>query len=202
VTDDSDEELAPTYTLEQQQRLTTNLAALTQRVHEGFYRAQPLNLALLCELHAGLFDGVADHAGRHRKPGFGGETKVFGPNQSTHRNDVERKLGQVFERVARDMRPLQGAQGAEAYEEEAIRLAVWAHAEIVHVHPFEDGNGRTSRLCAGHILVQLGLRPVPIEAVKQEYTAALNLYFRSRDLAPLLDLYIRLYPVDRGELTG
>lgn len=43
----------------------------------------------------------------------------------------------------------------------------------------------------------LGLLPIPIEAVKQEYTAALNLYFRAKDLDPLVDLLIRLYPVER-----
>jgi Fic family protein len=42
------------------------------------------------------------------------------------------------------------------------------HADIIKVHPFEDGNGRTSRLVASWILVELGLRPIPVEAVKQE----------------------------------
>jgi Fic family protein len=85
---------------------------------------------------------------------------------------------------------------AELYDLEAVRVAVWAHAEIIRVHPFEDGNGR-SRLCANHLLVQLGLRPVAIEAVKQEYTEALNHYYVAGELEPLLDLYLQLYPVGR-----
>lgn len=72
---------------------------------------------------------------------------------------------------------------------------MWLHAEIVRIHPFEDGNGRTSRLIANHILVRHGLLPVAIEAVKQEYTDALNLYFREKDLQPLTDLYVSLYPL-------
>ncbi|WP_198023016.1 Fic family protein [Paenibacillus zanthoxyli] len=28
----------------------------------------------------------------------------------------------------------------------AIKLAAWTHAEFVRIHPFTDGNGRTSRL--------------------------------------------------------
>jgi Fic family protein len=85
----------------------------------------------------------------------------------------------------------------EGFELAALTVAVRAHAEIVRIHPFEDGNGRTARLCAGLLLVELGLRPVPIEAVKQEYTEALNTYFREHDLGPLLDLFIALYPVAR-----
>ena len=71
------------------------------------------------------------------------------------------------------------------------------HADIVRIHPFEDGNGRTSRLCLAHVLVQCGLEIIPIEAVRQEYTEALNHYYNERDLEPLVDLYIRLYPIDR-----
>jgi hypothetical protein len=41
------------------------------------------------------------------------------------------------------------------------------------------------------------LRPVAIEAVKQEYTEALNHYFVTSDLDPLVDLYLRLSPVGR-----
>jgi hypothetical protein len=34
-------------------------------------------------------------------------------------------------------------------------------------------------------------------ALEQEYTAALNYYFRTRDLDPLVDLFVRLYVVGR-----
>lgn len=38
--------------------------------------------------------------------------------------------------------------------------AAWAHAEWVRIHPFTDGNDRTSRLMANAILVRYGLPPV------------------------------------------
>ena len=67
----------------------------------------------------------------------------------------------------------------------------------MRVHPFEDGNGRASRLCLAHVLVQCGLHVIPIEAVRQEYTEALNHYYDTHDIGPLVDLYIRLYPTMR-----
>ena len=90
---------------------------------------------------------------------------------------------------------LDGARGD--FELTVIRLAVQTHADLIWIHPFEDGNGRVCRLVAGHLLVRHGLHPVPIEAVKQEYTEALNLYYTARDLGPLVDLYLALYPVGR-----
>jgi Fic family protein len=148
-------------------------------------------------LHNALFRGVRDHAGRIRGPGFGSEYLTFGPNRSVRRDDVERRLNALFADVSLELQALAEKPDDEEYELRALRLAARAHAEIIRVHPFEDGNGRTSRLCAGHLLVKCGLLPVPVEAVKQEYTGALNHYFRTRDLDPLVDLFVHLYVVGR-----
>lgn len=42
------------------------------------------------------------------------------------------------------------------------------------------------------VLVGLGLAPIAVEAVKQEYNEALNHYFSSRDLQVLVDLMLQL----------
>jgi fido (protein-threonine AMPylation protein) len=184
------------YTPEEERLLTEQLFELTRAVHAGESRDHPLDLTLLRGLHAGLFQGVRDHAGRNRARGFGSERLTFGPHRSVHRDEVERELEAMFRRVDRDLRALKDAE-PEDYELQAIRLAIRVHAEIIWIHPFEDGNGRTGRLCASHVLVQLGLRPVAVEAVKQEYTEALNHYFLNKDIDPLVDLYLRLYPIGR-----
>lgn len=44
------------------------------------------------------------------------------------------------------------------------------------------------------ILVRLGLRPIAVEAPKQEYLALLNHYYRTGELSPFIDFCIRLYP--------
>lgn len=42
------------------------------------------------------------------------------------------------------------------------RYAALAHYKLVHIHPFSDGNGRTSRLLMNTILMQAGYPPVII----------------------------------------
>lgn len=43
-----------------------------------------------------------------------------------------------------------------------IELAAWTHAEFVRIHPFLDGNGRTSRLLMNYRLMEKGFLPVYI----------------------------------------
>jgi len=83
---------------------------------------------------------------------------------------------------------------APEYERSAIQIAVWGHAKIIRIHPFEDGNGRTSRALMSMILVRVGLRPIPAEFPRQEYYAALNHYFETDELEPLTNLFIGVYP--------
>lgn len=47
-----------------------------------------------------------------------------------------------------------------------FRYAALAHLKLVDIHPFSDGNGRTSRLLMNLILIKAGYPPVII--MKQE----------------------------------
>ena len=40
-----------------------------------------------------------------------------------------------------------------------IRLAAWAHAEWIRIHPFANGNGRTARMWANFLFMRYGLPP-------------------------------------------
>jgi fido (protein-threonine AMPylation protein) len=140
-----------------------------------------------------LFEGVRDHAGRVRSSDFGSETLAFGPNRSAHRNDVETRLRSIFNDLHRAVTSFDANPNAPDYELSAIHMAVWVHAEIVRVHPFEDGNGRASRLLMNWVLLRVGLAPIQVDAPKQEYFDCLNHFFRTGDIVPLRDLAIRLY---------
>jgi fido (protein-threonine AMPylation protein) len=61
------------YTDEEQRQLTVNLVRIATDIHEGRYSSIPLGVELLRRLHHELFDGVRDHAGLVRGPGFGPE---------------------------------------------------------------------------------------------------------------------------------
>ncbi|MDU2242459.1 MAG: Fic family protein [Paenibacillus sp.] len=75
----------------------------------------------------------------------------------------------------------------------AIELAAWTHAEFVRIHPFADGNGRTSRLLMNYQLMTHGFLPVSItKESRLEYFNALDAYGVHRDLEPFIDMIAAL----------
>lgn len=181
------------YTADEEARLTRNLHALLTGVHQGLFSSFPLNLALLEALHRNIFRDVRTHAGRTRSSEFGGERLVFGPHRSEHRDAVRTSIESLLEGFGREISRLEGAAGHDEYERRALRLALKVHADVIKVHPFEDGNGRSGRALMNVLLVRLGLRPLAIEVPKQEYLAALNRYYTTGSLEPLEDLALRVY---------
>jgi len=51
-------------------------------------------------------------------------------------------------------------EGKDKGEVDYIKLAVFAHQNLVKIHPFEDGNGRTARAFMNALLIQGGYCPV------------------------------------------
>lgn len=119
-----------TYSLEEQARLTAQLARVTHHVHAGDLRSRPLDERMLRDFHEAIFVGVRDHAGRTRGRGWGQEHLNFGPNRSVHRNDVASELGAIFGQAERRRLALHARESSTTYELDAIRLAAWVHAEI------------------------------------------------------------------------
>lgn len=72
---------------------------------------------------------------------------------------------------------------------DAIELAAWTHAEFVKIHPFPDGNGRTSRLIMNYQLINNDFLPVSInEKDRLEYYNALDEYATIGDIQPFKKL--------------
>jgi len=68
-------------------------------------------------------------------------------------------------------------------EMNGIEFAAWTHAEFVKIHPFVDGNGRTSRLIMNYQLMVHGFLPVSIaKESRLEYFEALESYAVDADL--------------------
>jgi Fic family protein len=56
-----------------------------------------------------------------------------------------------------------------------VQLAALFHYKLVRIHPFDDSNGRTTRLVMNYILMKNGYSPLVIESKKKEqYLSALN----------------------------
>lgn len=74
-----------------------------------------------------------------------------------------------------------------------IELAAWTHAEFVRIHPFLDGNGRTSRLLMNYQLMGKGFLPVSIaKGDRLEYYNALDQYAAHGALVDFVDMIAAL----------
>ena len=70
-----------------------------------------------------------------------------------------------------------------------IELAAWTHAEFVRIHPFPDGNGRTSRLIMNYQLLANGFPAVSIaKEDRLEYFNALESYAVEGNLNPFAEM--------------
>ena len=74
-----------------------------------------------------------------------------------------------------------------------IELAAWTHAEFVKIHPFVDGNGRTSRMIMNYQLMAAGFLPVSIAKENRlPYFEALEAYAVGGDLKPFAEMIASL----------
>ncbi|MCI9539086.1 MAG: Fic family protein [Eubacterium sp.] len=70
-----------------------------------------------------------------------------------------------------------------------IELAAMAHKQLVDIHPFIDGNGRTARLLMNLILVNAGYGVVSIPPIfRNDYINALSASRRLNDMEPFSKL--------------
>ena len=73
--------------------------------------------------------------------------------------------------------------------EDASEKAAYTHAEFVRIHPFIDGNGRTSRIIMNYQLINNGLLPISIpKEDKFIYFKALDNYASTGEVTELKKL--------------
>ena len=78
-------------------------------------------------------------------------------------------------------------------KDNVVELAAWTHAEFVRIHPFADGNGRTSRLIMNYQLMANGFLPVSIAKENRlEYFNVLEAYAVKKDIKPFADMIATL----------
>lgn len=97
-------------------------------------------------------------------------------------NSVQLSNGEIFEYASVADTPIQMGELIQWYRDEVqkselhpVALAALLHYKFVRIHPFDDGNGRISRLLMNYVLLKNNLPPVVIKSAdKRNYLSALN----------------------------
>lgn len=74
-----------------------------------------------------------------------------------------------------------------------VHIVAWIHHKLVYIHPFVDGNGRTSRLMANLFLERFRLIGISIKVErenKNRYRAALRQIDQHGDYEPLEEIIV------------
>ena len=78
-----------------------------------------------------------------------------------------------------------------------VKIAADTHYKLVSIHPFSDGNGRTSRLLMNLILMQVGYPPAIIR--KEDRAAYIDSLEKAQTVGEMSDFYDVIYEaVDRS----
>ncbi|XP_057600955.1 protein adenylyltransferase FICD isoform X1 [Hippopotamus amphibius kiboko] len=138
----------PGKSLEEQNEVIGMHAAMKYVNTTLLSRVGSVSIGDVLEIHRrvlGYVDPV--EAGRFRT------TQVLvGHHVPPHPQEVEKQM-QEF---------IQWLNSEDAMSLHPVEFAALAHYKLVHIHPFVDGNGRTSRLLMNLILMQAGYPPVSV----------------------------------------
>jgi Fic family protein len=99
-----------------------------------------------------------------------------------HPNSVRLQNGEIFDYASPIDTPILMTELIEWFKIEEdknelhpVVLAAMLHYKFVRIHPFDDGNGRVSRLLMNYVLFKNKLPPIVIKtADKRDYLSALN----------------------------
>ena len=97
-------------------------------------------------------------------------------------NSVRLQNGEMYHYASPEETPMQMGDLIQWFREEeekgelhAVVLAAILHYKFVRIHPFDDGNGRLSRLLMNYVLLKNNLPPVVVKSIdKKAYLFALN----------------------------
>ena len=122
--------------------------AMAQMLKDANER-KPLSLQLILEYHRTAMQHTSYLAGSiktipvHIKGNL--DFKITPPEEI--KEELEKLFMKYNDFIKRKNVPL----------EEALKFAVYFHNEFQHIHPFEDGNSRTTRLITFHLLQSLDI---------------------------------------------
>lgn len=146
---------------------------------------EPIYVSDLLGLHAALTRGTYDEErwSRGERPG------TFKIGDYAVAGDVGYYPDEVEPAVAELVDELDEFLAAGRVEpEDCFVSSCYAHAMLVEIHPFADGNGRTARLLQNVMLIKCDCAPIIFEeSDRMAYYGALDAFHSEGDLDPFLD---------------
>jgi cell filamentation protein len=138
-------------------------------------------------LHRLFLGGIFDWAGTYRRIDL-----ISGDIRWCHAAHIETAMAE-FDRLLTRTTPFSPALPRA----ELLARLAQVHGELVVVHPFRDGNGRTTRLLCDLLLMQAEREPIGPGAFddqefRREYHAAVRAVWARVDYGPLTDLLARV----------
>jgi fido (protein-threonine AMPylation protein) len=126
-----------------------------------------LSVPIVTGIHRVLFEGVwPEFAGRLRGPSpsfLHTDVEFGGRYRGVQADDVPAAMEQLIERLRPAIALLDERIGhipRDSIIASICNIAALLHCEIVRIHPFVNGNGRTARACINYIGVRYGMRYV------------------------------------------
>lgn len=117
------------------------------------YRLRDISMVDILEIHKRVLGHVDPVEGGHFRRTHSFFRRVYvGGHIPPGPSDIQKLMLQFLEWL----------NSEDALDLHPVRYAALAHYKLVHIHPFIDGNGRTSRLLMNLILMQAGYPPVII----------------------------------------
>lgn len=162
----------------------------------AFNRQRKVTEADIKELHRVIMNGIISSAGQYRTFDIQVRGAGFTPPPFYMVHDEMKELVEFVNRNDHELRP--------------IELAAHAHYFLTWIHPFEDGNGRISRLLLNLILIRFGYPFAVIRNVeRKQYLESLRradrgefqpfLNYIARCVEQTMDLYLMELEGHRGK---
>ncbi|MBI9081287.1 MAG: Fic family protein [Pseudodesulfovibrio sp.] len=154
----------------------TNHVHAIDFIFELVDKGEPLTERTIKEVHALVLKGINDDiAGKYRTENVVISGADHVPPDHLH--------------VAEQMAGFMAWYAGDGMSLHVVERAARLHVDLVKIHPFSDGNGRTARLLMNLELMQGGFPPIVVQnAERLAYYEALDTAHTTDNYAPFFDL--------------
>lgn len=147
-----------------------NHKAAIDRINEIFTKVEPITQNDIKYLHSIILRGINDrYAGKYRDV----DVIIVG---AKHTPPLPNMVPGLMAELSKWL-----VERQERKDLHPVEFAALAHYKLVHIHPFIDGNGRTSRLLMNLVLMKYGYPIAIIDCEKEPRTIYYNAIRKADD---------------------